>query len=380
MRASRLLSLLLLLQTRGRMTAPELAEELEVSVRTVYRDIDSLSAAGVPVYADRGPAGGYQLLDGYRTRLTGLTGDEAESLFLTGMPGQAAAELGLGSVLAATELKLMAALPPELRSRAGRIRERFHLDAPSWFREMERPEHLAAVADAVWNQRMIRIRYERWGQTVVTRTLEPYGLVLKTGVWYVAARATRPEGSGRPDEGSGRPDEGSGRPDEGSGRPDEGSARPDEGSARPDEESRPDGDVRTYRIARIRTLTPLDARFDRALDFDLAAYWQDWSERYRERLYRAEAVVRLSPFAQDLIPYYLGPVAARAARETAGPPDEAGWVRAVIPVESIRHAKLAFFRFGPEVEVLEPTELRDLMRETAEAVHRMYAADGPDAE
>jgi biotin operon repressor len=131
-KSSRLLSTLLLLQTRGRLTAARLAAELEVSVRTVYRDIESLHAAGIPLYGEAGHSGGYELLAGYRTRLTGLSAPEAEALFLSGVPGPAA-ELGFGSALAAAQLKLRAALPPDLRDQADRMRRRFNLDAPGWY-------------------------------------------------------------------------------------------------------------------------------------------------------------------------------------------------------------------------------------------------------
>ena len=136
MRSSRLVSILMLLQARQRMTARELAGELEVSLRTVYRDVEALAAAGIPVYAEHGRAGGYQLVDGYRTRLTGLTESEAESLFMVGLPGPAAA-LGLSQEAASAERKLLAALGPEQRLRAGRLRDRFHLDAPAWYRDAE---------------------------------------------------------------------------------------------------------------------------------------------------------------------------------------------------------------------------------------------------
>jgi predicted DNA-binding transcriptional regulator YafY len=331
MRASRLISTLLLLQTRGRLTAQELADELEVSVRTVYRDVESLSAAGVPVYADRGPAGGYQLVDGYRTRLTGLTPDEAESLFLVGIPGPAA-ELGLGTVLAAAQLKLLAALPPELRSRAGRVRERFHLDAPGWFRDADQPPHLAAIADAVWNQQRIRIRYDRWETHAggarlndVTRTLEPLGLVLKSGVWYLVAL--------------------------------------------------PAGQTRTYRVSRVLDLEALSEHFERPACFDLAEAWSTWAEQFQRRLLRGEATVRFSARALHLLPFYLDPLVAHAATESAGPPDRDGWVQAVIPIESLAHAQGELLRFGPEVEVLAPPELRQRLTDAAASLARLYRCD-----
>jgi predicted DNA-binding transcriptional regulator YafY len=302
------------------MTAQELAEELEVSVRTIYRDVESLGAAGVPLYADRGPAGGYQLLDGYRTRLTGLTSGEAESLFLAGIPGPAA-ELGLGTVLAGAQLKLLAALPPELRSRAGRIRERFHLDAPGWFQESDELPHLAAVADAVWNQHALHVRYRRWGGEV-DRTLDPLGLVLKAGVWYLVARVS--------------------------------------------------GQVRTYRVSRILELETLNQCFERPEGFDLAGYWQTWAEQFQTRLYKAEAVIRLSPRAIGLLPHFFTPEASRAAKASARPVDPDGWVQVVLPIETIEHAFHDLLRFGADAEVVAPRALREQMTGAADALARIY--------
>ncbi|MFB4317161.1 helix-turn-helix transcriptional regulator [Actinomadura sp. 21ATH] len=343
MRASRLLSLLLLLQTRGRMTAPSLATELGVSVRTIYRDIESLNDAGVPVYADRGPDGGYRLLDGFRTRLNGLTTAEAETLFLTGMPGPAT-QLGLGDLLTAAELKLMAALPPPLRSRAGHIRERFHLDAPGWFRDPDPVPHLAAVADAVWNQHPIQIHYQRWKQPRhITRTLEPLGVVLKAGLWYLIA-ATH--------------------------TPDDNESNSASGSAGEDA-------IRTYRIARIHTLHTLPHHFTRPTGFDLAAYWNDWAHRFETDSHPEHATIRLTPEGRRRAPHLLSTPAARAVHDAA-PPDPDGWTTATVPIESIRHAHADFLRLGTDLEVLHPAELRTAIAATAHALARRYPA--PDSE
>jgi predicted DNA-binding transcriptional regulator YafY len=332
-RASRLLSVLLLLQNRGRMTARELADELEVSIRTIYRDMDALSASGVPVYADRGPDGGYSLLEGYRTHLTGMTAEEADALALSGMP-DAAAELGLGRVLAAAQLKVQAALPNELSDRAGRIAERFHLDAPGWFREADQVPTLTGVADAVWNQRVLRVRYRRWAtggrEPEVERELEPLGLVLKAGTWYLVATP-----HGEPDAGRREP--------------------------------------RTYRVARILHLETLDVRFERPDGFDLWKYWHQRTQELTHALYQAEATVRFSPRAMELASVRLSPHTARALAEGSWPVDEDGWVRAVIPIESIAHARGELLALGADVEVLSPPALREQMSEVAGALAALYA-------
>src|SRR6478609_3937547 len=221
MRASRLLSILLMLQTRGRLTADQLAATFEVSVRTVYRDIEQLSAAGVPVYADRGPGGGFQLLDGFRTKLTGLTEHEAESLFLSGLPGPAT-QLGLADQLLSAQLKLTAALPERSRAGAQKIPQRFHLDPVDWFRSPDHARLLPALADAVWTETAIEISYRRPASTV-TRRLSPLGLVLKAGTWYVVAEAA--------------------------------------------------GLLRTYRVSNILALAATEDRFTRPKDFDLVRFW-----------------------------------------------------------------------------------------------------------
>ncbi|WP_131732765.1 helix-turn-helix transcriptional regulator [Actinomadura formosensis] len=332
MRASRLLSLLLLLQTRERMTARELATELEVSIRTIYRDVESLSAAGVPIYADRGPDGGYRLLGGYRTRLTGLTEAEAASLPLSGIPGPAT-QLGLGDVLAA-ELKLLAALPPALRTRATRIRERFHLDAPGWFRTPDQVPHLHAIADAVWNQHRIQVRYHRWKHPQhVTRTLDPLGVVLKAGTWYLIAPPTHPD---------------------------------------PDHPGPPE--PRTYRISRVLTLHTLTEHFDRPGGFDLAAHWTAYTQRFEADSYPGQATIRLSPNGLARAAILLPPVMARAARTTATAPGPDGWVQATLPIESVRHAHVEILKLGADAEALDPPELRDMITETVRALATRYAS------
>jgi predicted DNA-binding transcriptional regulator YafY len=319
MRASRLLSILILLQTRGRLTAEALAAEFEVSVRTIYRDIDELSASGVPVYAERGRAGGFALLDGYRTRLTGMTVAESDALVLAGA-GSAARDLGVGLELATARLKLLASLPPDSGVSADRVARRFHLDTDGWYRRGRTPGVLPDLARAVWGDRRIHIAYDGW-KGPVSRDLDPLGLVLKGGLWYLVAAAN--------------------------------------------------GAPRTYRVSNISALSVLEAAAQRPARFDLERYWEDWREAFEARLMAERATVRLSPEGLRRL-RIVSPAAAEAvaARNAA----EAGseWVTAEIPIESVADATRVLLYPGPEVEVLAPAALRHSLAAAARAVAALY--------
>jgi predicted DNA-binding transcriptional regulator YafY len=304
MRASRLVRLLLLLQTRGQLTATELASTLGVSVRTVHRDVEALAEAGVPVEAVRGPAGGYRVAGGYRTRLTGLTGDEAEALF-----AGPAAELGLGGVFADARLKLLAALPRELQERAERSERLFHLDTRGWFKSEDKVPHLATVADGLWRGRRLRIRY-REGRRVVQRTIDPLGLVLKSGAWYLVAHRT--------------------------------------------------AGMRVYRVSRIASVRVLADAAARPAEFDLGRFWTQWSDEFERSRPRVDVVVRATPRGVQALRWL-----ARVARVEED--------RVVAGFERIEDAVGAMLGLGAEVEVLEPDEVRKRVRDAAHATAALYA-------
>jgi predicted DNA-binding transcriptional regulator YafY len=297
---------LLLLQTRGQLTADELAERLEVSERTVQRDAQSLAAAGVPIVSVRGPAGGYRLERGYRTRLTGLDATEAEALFVA-----PAAELGLGRELAAARLKLLASLPAELQERAGRASQLFHVDTRGWFREEDRVPHLPIIAGALWRGRRLDMRY-REGAKVVSRRLDPLGLVLKAGIWYLVARRR--------------------------------------------------GEERVYRVSRIVSARELGEECIRPPEFDLPAVWASHSEAFERSLPRFEVTVRVP---RGELRYLRG---ARVVEEGERP--------IVIAVfDGVDHAFRNLLAWGPEAEVLAPRELRERIAAAAADTAALYAVE-----
>src|SRR5690242_13881866 len=319
MRADRLLSLLLLLQTRGRMTAQELAERLEVSERTVYRDLAALGMAGVPVYAERGPGGGCMLMDGYRTDLTGLTEAEVRTLFMAGAPALLK-DLGLGPALEAALLKLLAALPATFRQNVERARQRIHIDALGWSKWEEAVPHLATVQEAVLRDRRLRIVYRPPDGEAGARVVDPLGLVAKTTVWYLVARR--------------------------------------------------DGEMRVYRISRMQAAEVLDEPCERPEGFDLAAYWREWSEAFAAS--RPKYPVRVYVPAQHLagLQQMLGDWIAEMIAQA--PAEADGGVTLALTYDSFEEARTRMLGLGTQVEVLEPAELRESVAAYAREIAAFY--------
>ncbi|MCH6165885.1 helix-turn-helix transcriptional regulator [Pseudonocardia alaniniphila] len=347
MRASRLVTLLFTLQRLREATAGELARELEVSERTIYRDVAALSAAGVPLFTEPGRGGGIRLVDGWRTRLDGLTAQEAAALFAVGAP-QVLAELGMSAALAGAQAKLLATLPAEMREHARTVAERFHLDAPGWFHTPHQVTQLAAVAEAVWGQQQLRISYRR-RTDVVDRTIEPLGVVLKAGTWYLAARSVS---GARVD--SARSVSGA-RVDSAQSVS---GARVD--SARSVSGARADSadTVLTYRVDRIVAAEPTGEGFTRPDGFDLTTWWADSTTRFASQMLRVTVRLRLGPRGLKMLSHVTDTDAAAQAIARAGPPDAEGRREVELDVEEIAVAASQLTGLGGEVEALDPPELR----------------------
>jgi predicted DNA-binding transcriptional regulator YafY len=320
----------MLLETRGGMSAEALARELEVSVRTVHRDVDRLAASGVPIYADRGRAGGFKLLEGWKTTLTGFTASEAQAVFLSGLAGPATA-LGLGQAVIDAQLKLAVALPPQQRGSARRMQERFHLDTVDWYREADPVPHLKSVAAAVWNERQIAIRYESW-KGYVRRTVHPLGLVLKGGAWYLVAAS--------------------------------------------------DGKARTYRVSNIREAIERSDPVLRPKRFDLVEYWVQSTARFEAELHSTRATMLVTEAGIKQLRQLSAPIARTIDSVTASARPGAGRTRArdarirlTIPIESSAYAIGHLLRLAPEVEVLEPKSLRRAIVARLRAATACYEAD-----
>jgi predicted DNA-binding transcriptional regulator YafY len=319
MRASRLLSIQMMLETRGPMSATSLAQALEVSVRTLHRDIDQLSAAGVPVYAERGRTGGFRLMDGWTTRLTGLTPSEAQAVFLSGLAGPAA-DLGLAAPMQGAQLKLLTSLPAAWRAEAQKVQSRFHLDPVDWYREADAVPHLSTVAHALWDDCQLRLRYESWERDV-ERVVHPLGLVLKAGAWYLVASARK--------------------------------------------------EPRTYRVSNIHGAEVLAARAPRPRQFNLARHWAKSVARFETELYQGHAEILATPTGLKLLRYQNAAV-ARAVAAAPKPRRKDGRVALRIPVESMEQAAAQLIRLAPEVEVRGPPALRKALIARLRHVAAMY--------
>jgi predicted DNA-binding transcriptional regulator YafY len=319
MRADRLLSILMLLQDQGRLTARQLAQELEVSERTIYRDIVALSTAGVPVYTERGPGGGCALIDSYRTNLTGLNRDEVRALFMLSVPAPLA-ELGADQDLKTALLKLSSALPEVFRPEGILVRKRIHLDSTPWFHQAIHLPHMGTIQAALWQDRRLKLTYRLAFGAQVQHIVDPYGLVAKTNIWHlVFSRA---------------------------------------------------GVTFVRKVADVLDAEHAPQCFEYPPDFDLAKFWEEWCKKYEANQSQFTALVRLRPDLVEMLQYFQDPIIAELNGDCQVDGD--GWYVTNLHFETLEEARKNLLNFGGAAEVLEPHALRKSIPDYAAQILTVY--------
>lgn len=301
------------------MTAQDLADRLEVSPRTIYRDLDALSASGVPVYAERGPQGGCMLLESYRTNLTGLKEDEVRALFMFAVPGLLA-DLGADKASEAAILKLTAALPAPFQRDVEQLRQRVYLDAAPWFQPEEPVPFLPLIQEAVWQQRRVRLQYRRGDGLWIKRLVAPYGLVAKTSIWYVVVELN--------------------------------------------------GRYWVYRVSRIQEAEMTDSVFERAGSFNLAKYWMNWSRRFERDQQKVEVTLQVAPAGvPHLVPVFGDSIYLALAEAV----EENGRLTFTLTFSSEEAACQQLLGLGTAVTILDPPSLRQKVAQTSRQLLDLYS-------
>jgi predicted DNA-binding transcriptional regulator YafY len=313
--------MMMLLQARGCMSAHQLAEQLEVSKRTIYRDVEALSIAGVPIYTQPGVRGGIFLDEDYRVSLTGLDKTEVLSLFVSGKTGPLA-DLGLADNIENALLKLFATLPSIHRREVEWMRQRVFIDPANWFQVLEPVPFFPLIQQAVWENRVIEGVYQRSDGALVDRNLDAYGLVAKSNIWYLVGR-------------------------------------------------KPDGNYRSYRIFRFKKVQLKDHFFDRCPEFDLAAYWKVACRAYEAFVAKETPLCTARVRVHPSIMWYFDSLLT-GKFEQISTSDSTGWITLHVLFDSTPEARAVALRFGDFIEVIEPLELRDEVTNTARAIVRFY--------
>lgn len=324
MRADRLLAIMLLLQTRGKMTAQRLADRLEVSRRTILRDIDALSAAGLPVYAEGGHGGGIVLDEQYRTTLAGMLEQEVRTLFV-GDNSKLLGEIGLGDAAQSTLLKLQAIVPDSHRPAVDHLRQRILIDPVWWWRDSQPLPFWEQLQRAVYEDRPVRTVYERHNGELIERILEPYSLVAKSSIWYLIANHA--------------------------------------------------GTLHTYRVVRFRQIILLDTHFQRQEGFDLQTYWHAQLQQFEELADEYAFTLRMPPdqmsFLKEVVP---------GRYQQVGPADGDGWITVQFQLASLGFAKMLVFGLGAHAVVVEPQELHEAIQNTAYVMLNKHTEQAEDSD